>query len=81
MKENNKKALLDLETDQIGEVVKLEGGGRFKRRLGTRGIQLGKTLKVVTKQPGGPLVVKCSGSQLTVGRGMARKIIVEVEFE
>lgn len=78
MEKRNERPLMDLETGQIGEVVELDGGCRFKRRLGTRGIQIGKILKVVTKQPGGPLVVKCNGSQLTLGRGMARKIIVEV---
>ena len=78
MKTNNKRSLLDLEVGRVGRVVGLKGGHGFRRRLGTRGIQVGRTVKVVTRQPAGPLVVNCNGSQLTVGRGMARKIIVEV---
>lgn len=60
-------------------VYRLNGGRGFIRRLGTRGIQVGKHIKLIVKQPGGPLVVESEGCQMTMGRGMARKVIVEVE--
>lgn len=43
------------------------------------GIRNGKEIKVVSKQPfRGPLTVEVCGCQMTLGRGMARKIMVDV---
>jgi Fe2+ transport system protein FeoA len=37
----------------------------------------GKRLKVVAREPaGGPIVVKTGNTTLTIGRGMAHKILV-----
>jgi len=39
----------------------------------------GKIVKVVTRHPfGGPLVLEVDGNKTTIGRGMARRIIVKV---
>lgn len=69
--------LFELEPGVEATIVGLNGGRGFMRRLGTRGIQVGKQIRVITKQFGGPLVVEAGNFQMTIGRGMARKVIVE----
>ena len=42
------------------------------------GIREGQTIKLVSKQPfKGPLTITVGGSQMTLGRGMAYKILVQ----
>ncbi|MBS3815848.1 MAG: ferrous iron transport protein A [Hadesarchaea archaeon] len=73
-----KKRLNDLDAGVRAKVSRIEGGRGFQRRLRTRGIREGKTITVVTRQPRGPIVVRVGGTQLTMGRGMANKVVVEV---
>lgn len=73
-----KVKLIDLKPGAEAEVCRLEGGRGFQRNMRTRGIREGKKISLVTKQPGGPLVVRVSGTQITMGRGRARKVVVEV---
>jgi len=50
----------------------------FHRRLNALGIREGQIVKVVSKQPlMGPLTVSIGNCQMTIGRGMAHKILVE----
>jgi len=66
---NNKKA----------RIVNVQGGVGFVRKLQVMGIRKGQEIKIVSKQPfKGPLTIEVCGSQMTLGRGMARKILVEV---
>lgn len=69
-----KKTLFDLKTNEKGKVISLEGGHKFRNRLETRGIRKGKEIRVVAKQPHGPIVVDNGSCKLTLGRGMAKKI-------
>ena len=56
----------------------IHGGHGLQNRLNSLGIRNGKEIKVVSKQPfRGPLTVEIGGCQMTLGRGMARKITVE----
>ncbi len=73
-----RKTLFELEPGVEATIVGLNGGRGFMRRLGTRGIQVGRRIRVITRQFGGPLVVEVGNFQMTMGRGMARKVIVEV---
>jgi ferrous iron transport protein A len=59
-------------------VVRLLGHGcTFQRRLRTMGIREGKSLKVMAIHPlAGPLVIEVDGRQITIGRGIAQRIIV-----
>jgi len=60
------------------KVKKLAGGEIFRLKAKTLGIREGKQLKVVAREPaGGPIVIKAGNTTVTLGRGMARKIIVE----
>ena len=74
-----KKKLSELKSDQRGEIAALNGGEQFQLRLKSRGVRKGETVTIITRQPGGPLVIQAGRTQLTVGRGMAEKILVEVE--
>jgi ferrous iron transport protein A len=59
-------------------IVDLQGGHHFQRKLHTMGIRKGQSITIVSKQPfHGPLTVKVCGCQMTLGRGMAHKILVE----
>ena len=54
------------------------GGQCIHRKLNVLGIREGQIVRVVSKQPMmGPLTVAIGNSQMTLGRGMAHKIIVE----
>jgi ferrous iron transport protein A len=70
--------LSDLKPSVTARILKLEGGHGFQRHLRTRGVREGKQIQLLTRQPRGPLVVMVGGIQLTIGRGMARRVIVEV---
>jgi ferrous iron transport protein A len=77
MEKDMETPITDLKQGESGIIVSLAGGGAFQRRLRTMGIREGKTVKLLSKQPfGGPFVVEIDQRQTTVGRGMARRIIV-----
>jgi ferrous iron transport protein A len=58
----------------------IDPGTSFQRRLRTLGIREGKSLKIVAIHPfAGPLVVEVDGREITIGRGIAQRIIAEVK--
>ena len=60
-------------------IREIQGGHVFKEKLQVMGIRVGQNISVVSKQPfRGPLTIKINGRELTLGRGMAKKIMVEV---
>ncbi len=73
------KMLLDLKPGMSGTVTRFAGAPGFMQKLRTIGIREGKTLTVVARHPlSGPVVVGVGGREVTLGRGMARRIIVDV---
>jgi ferrous iron transport protein A len=71
--------LLDLEPGMQGTVTRFTGTPGFVRKLRTIGIREGKTLTVIARHPlGGPVVVEVDGREVTLGRGMAGRVIVDV---
>ncbi len=71
--------LTQLPINKRGKIIGLDGGQGFQRRLRVMGIKEGQIIKIVTKQPfRGPLTIAVFGCQMTLGRGMADKITVEV---
>ncbi|MBU4222602.1 MAG: ferrous iron transport protein A [Euryarchaeota archaeon] len=72
--------LTDLQPGQRARILRLEGGHGFQRNLRLRGIREGKIVEVITRQPiGGPVVISIEEGEIAIGRGMASKVIVEVE--
>jgi ferrous iron transport protein A len=72
--------LTDLQPGQKARILRLEGGYGFQRNLRTRGIREGKIVEILTRQPyGGPIVISIEERDIAIGRGMASRVIVEVE--
>ena len=73
------KTLATMKQGEGGIIIRMEGGEEFKRKLRTIGIREGKRVTLVTKQYfGGPVVLKVDGRDTSIGRGMARRIFVDV---
>ncbi|MBN2066396.1 MAG: ferrous iron transport protein A [Candidatus Thermoplasmatota archaeon] len=71
--------LSDLPLHTHAKICSIQGGKGFQHKLQVMGIQEGRTIKILSKQPfKGPLTIKVCGTHLTLGRGMAQKIMVEV---
>lgn len=71
---------LDNMKNTHGRVCRIEGGHGLKRHLACLGIRPNKEICRVASQPfRGPVVVEVDGKQVAVGRGMCRRIWVEVE--
>ena len=71
--------LMNLPENKKAKITSLEGGRGFQKKLRVMGIREGQKVKIVSKQPfKGPLTIEVSGAQMTLGRGMAQKILVEV---
>ena len=71
--------LSHLPINKKAKIVSIQGGYGFQRKLGVMGIREKQEIKIVSRQPfHGPLTIEVRGSQMTLGRGMAQKIMVEV---
>ena len=71
-------SLIDLAANKTAKIISVGGGYGLQRKLQTLGIREGQEVKISSRQPfRGPLTIKVCGSQITLGRGMARKILVE----
>lgn len=80
-----KIALTVMKAEQEGLVVEILGdnsirGQKMELRLLTLGIRVGARIKKVNQQVlKGPIVVEIGGSQIAIGFGIAKKILVSVE--
>ena len=73
-----RKKLSDMDYAEEGVVKSIEGN--LRNKVAGMGIRVGKKLKMATKQPiKGPVVVMVDQSSISLGLGIADKIIVEVE--
>ncbi|MEM2935185.1 MAG: FeoA family protein [Candidatus Thermoplasmatota archaeon] len=73
-------SLIELEEGKDGKIVRIDGGFGFKRRLRNIGLREDKIVRKVTSQPlSGPIVVEVDGREISIGRGIAMKIIVEIK--
>ncbi len=73
-----KKRLSDLITNEGSVILELVGGEKFQSKLRTIGLKEGSRIKIIAVEPAnGPIVVKSGRTTVTIGRGMAKKIIVE----
>ncbi|MBN2013656.1 MAG: ferrous iron transport protein A [Candidatus Altiarchaeota archaeon] len=70
--------LTDLRRKERGRIIGFEGGHGFQRNLETMGVRKGKVVETLAIQPlGGPIVIKVDNMTITIGRGMAMKVLVE----
>ena len=72
------KVLAHIPLKKKYRISDIHGGRHFHRRLCIMGIRIGQEIEVVTKQPfRGPLTIKIGNCTMTIGRGMAHRILVE----
>jgi len=71
---------LDLvKENQKVKVVDISGGWGIRQRLGCLGIHPGDMITVKKSAiMRGPILISIHGNQVALGRGVARKVIVEV---
>ena len=56
----------------------IDGGHEVRARLATMGLLPGAVLSVLNRGPlGGPLLIEIDGTRIALGRGVARKVLVE----
>jgi len=80
MYQNDQLTLAEMRTGQTGTVVGVMGGHGLIRRLDALGIRPGKKVtKLSSTLFRGPIILRADNTQVAVGFGMARKIIIEVD--
>jgi ferrous iron transport protein A len=61
------------------EIKSVSGGFSWERKFESLGIRKGRRMRKIACQPfGGPVVIEVDGSKISLGRGIASKIEVEV---
>lgn len=74
-----KKDLTQLEQRQKGKVIELIGGRGFLTKLDALGIRIGvEVIKLSSISQKGPVIIQVGDTQVALGYGMAKKIIVEL---
>ena len=72
-------SLANMDAGQTGKVTRVHGGHGFKTRLEAMGIRPGMEITKVSGQiMRGPIIVKIGNSQVAIGFGMARRVLVEL---
>lgn len=73
-----RKKLSKMGYGEEGIVQRIEGD--LKNKVAGMGIRVGKKLKMATKQPiKGPVVVTVDEATISLGLGIAEKVVVEVK--
>jgi len=71
--------LINMEKGQHGRVVSITGGRIAVKRLADMGLTINSKVKLVRKAMfHGPVEVEVISSRLVIGRGLASKIMVEL---
>lgn len=71
-------SLVEMSPGEIGSVVGMQGGHGMIRNMEGMGIRIGSKIKIVSQQfMRGPVVISCGNTQVAIGFGMARRIMVE----
>ena len=72
--------LLQISPGASVRVISFDGGKNLSAKLTQFGIHPGDRLRLLRKAPlGGPLLVECNAREIALGRGVAEKIIVEID--
>ncbi len=82
MQEASEMGLIELTKapfNQPLEIKSVSGGFGWEKRFESLGIRKGRRMRKIACQPfGGPVVIEVDGSKISLGRGIASKIEVEV---
>jgi len=77
MNARKEMSLSDVAEGRTVKLVKVDAGIGLKSRLTAMGLLPNIQLTVIRNSQAGPFVINVRGSKLMLGRGMAKKIIVE----
>ena len=70
--------ITQLQPGEKGMVVDIQGGWGLIRKLDALGIRRGvKIMKISSQFLRGPVIIQVGGTQVAIGFGMAKRIIVE----
>ena len=72
--ESNRLTLSQLKPGEQGRVMVIEGGRGIRQKLFLRGLFEGSVVRVISCS--GPVTVEVDRNTVSIGRGMAQKIIV-----
>jgi len=75
----NTKSIVDMNEGEEGIVSEIDCGIDCMQRVKNLGINIGEKIKVISKQPLGPITIEVKNTKVAVGRGMAYKIYVTNE--
>jgi ferrous iron transport protein A len=74
------KTLLEISPGITVRVIDFDGGIHLRSKLTQYGLYPGDCLRLLRRAPlGGPLLVECNDREIALGRGVANKIIVEID--
>jgi ferrous iron transport protein A len=80
MSENMQLTLGQMSAGQTGTIIRILGGRGLNQRLEALGIRPGKKVtKISTMLFHGPITIRTDHTQVAVGFGMAKKILVEID--
>jgi ferrous iron transport protein A len=66
-------------SDKMLEIRSVGGGYAWENRFDSLGIRKGRKVRKIACQPfGGPVAIEIDGAKISLGRGIASKIEVEV---
>ena len=75
-----KKTLKDLKPGEVGRIAQIDGGHGMVSRLAALGIRPGRRItKLNSGFMRGPVTIEVDRTQVAIGFGMAKRIMVEVE--
>ena len=74
-----KVPLAFLPEDKEATVIEVTGGKGLVRRLCELGFTPGAKIKILSSNSPGPVLVNVNGSRIALGKGVAMKIIVDLE--
>ncbi len=70
--------LIDLNEGTATRILSIDGGRNARQQLRELGLFAGDTVRVLRHAAfGGPVLVECRGTQIALGRGIAKKVVVE----
>ncbi len=73
-------SVVEMNNGDIGTVVGFEGGFGMIRKLENMGIRIGSRIKKVSGRLGsGPVVILQGSTQVGIGFGMAKRIMVRID--
>jgi ferrous iron transport protein A len=71
-----------MQAEQEGKILKIIGGHGIINKLEALGVRIGKKIKKINSaKRGGPLVFEIDNTQIAIGKGIAKKILINPNFK